>query len=395
MDRTRTRAVQYSGRKGTESAHNGRSHDKVFLAQPTMIGQIDAGHSPSVDTEFELDLEGSGMTFEPGDALGIVPTNDPGYVARLIRTLRLDPDERIPLRDGTATLQHALETRFEVRRLSRLQLGRYATLDVDGALQVLLQREHRSALAVYLARRELLDVVADFPQRRPSAAEFLSTLRPIAPRFYSVASSLLALPGRARLLFRPVLYRSVRGLCQGVCTGFLGNRLRQNMAIPVFAWTNARFRLPSPDSTPIVMIGVGSGVAPFRAFVEHRRLIGAAGKDWLIIADRRRAEFGAHHSSWMSVLEEGMVSRLDLVTSLADAVVYRVRELLWRAQRELYDWLDRGAHLYVCGRRLHTARDIRRTLVSIIARQAACSRDAAREYVETLRGQGRISFQLY
>jgi sulfite reductase (NADPH) flavoprotein alpha-component len=375
------------------SAHS-KKHP-FFASLNANIPLTGRGSSKEV-RHFELNLAGSGMTYEPGDALGVVPQNWPQRVTELLEALRFEPGYRIAEADGTATtLQEALTSRYEISTLTRPFLERYAELVDAKKLTDLLAEDRRTELRDYLHGREILDVVLEFPLPGLTPEQFLAVLRKLPPRLYSIASSLNAAPDEAHLTVAVVRYHSHGRDRLGVASTFLAERVGDDGAVPIYVETNPNFRLPADPDAPIVMIGPGTGVAPFRAFIQEREAIGATGRNWLFFGDRNFQTDFLYQAEWLEYRRQGLLNRIDVAFSRDDEAKVYVQHRLLERSRELYGWLEQGAHVYVCGDAQRMAPDVHEALISVVERQSGLTRERAGEYVKNLQSAKRYQRDVY
>jgi sulfite reductase (NADPH) flavoprotein alpha-component len=340
----------------------------------------------------ELSLEGSGLHYEPGDALGVWPRNPPALVDALLAALDFDGDApaahagvELPLRDW-------LSSKREITRLSRPFIARHAAQAGDEALNRLLSPDNTTQLAKLFGESQLIDLLRETPAEW-SAEDFIGALRPLQPRLYSIASSRKAVGEEAHLTVAHVAYDHGDGLRWGAASHFLASREEGDHA-EVFIEANERFRLPADGSRDIVMVGTGTGVAPFRGFVQERRETAASGRNWLLFGNSHaRSEF-LYQAEWQQALRDGALHRLDLAFSRDQAEKIYVQQRLRECGRELYAWLQNGAHVYVCGA-LAMGKDVHAVLLDVVARERAVDADAAADYVAALQAQGRYARDVY
>ncbi|MFJ2993495.1 assimilatory sulfite reductase (NADPH) flavoprotein subunit [Pandoraea sp. NPDC087047] len=343
----------------------------------------------------ELSLEGAGLTYEPGDALGIVATNDDRLVDALIDTLALDPQATTTTQDSTLSLRDAFLRAYDITTLSRAFLEKYAALAESTELRALLGAGNETALRDYLYGRDVLDVVRQFPARKVKAAEFVGTLRALQPRLYSIASSLAANPDAVHITVGAVRYDSHGRARRGVASTYLADIARQGETVPIYIEANRHFKLPPDTNAPVIMIGPGTGIAPFRAFVEERQALDAPGKNWLFFGERNfRTDF-LYQREWQRYVKDGALTKIDLAFSRdTDDKVY-VQDRMRERGKDLYAWLQEGAHLYVCGNADRMARDVNTALTDVIATHGGLAPDAAAEYVKTLQREKRYQRDVY
>jgi sulfite reductase (NADPH) flavoprotein alpha-component len=359
-------------------------HSKAnpFPAEITESINLNGSRSTKETIHLELSLEGSGLSFEPGDSIGIVPANDPEMVEAVLRAAGLA---------GDGALGRQLTTEFDITVLSRQVIEAYAALDPDPRLRDLLAGDGWRG---YVDGRQILDLLEDFPAKL-SGAQLTGMLRKLPPRLYSVASALEAHPGEAHLLVGVVRYRSHGRARSGVASGFVAERLRVGDRLELYVKPNKNFRLPDDPDRPIVMIGPGTGVAPFRAFLQHRQAIGAAGRSWLFFGDRNFTHDFLYQLEWQDWLKEGVLTRLDVAFSRDQPEKVYVQQRLWERRAELFAWLEDGAHLYVCGDEKAMAKDVHAMLAAIVADRSGRSIADAEAYLTALKKERRYQRDVY
>lgn len=365
--------------------------DATVIENVTLSGR---GSSKEVH-HIELSLEGSGLTYEPGDALGVVAQNDAALVDTLIDTLALDPQATTTTQDSTLSLRDAFLRAYDITTLSRAFLEKYAALAESSELKALLGAGNETALREYLNGRDVIDVVRQFPARKVKAAEFVGTLRTLQPRLYSIASSLAANPGAVHITVGAVRYDSHGRARRGVASTYLADIAREGQTVPVYIEANRNFKLPHDSHAPVIMIGPGTGIAPFRAFVEERQALDAPGKNWLFFGDRNfRTDF-LYQREWQRYVKDGALTKIDLAFSRDTEDKVYVQHRMREQGKELYAWLQEGAHLYVCGDADQMARDVNAALVDIVTEHGGLTPDAAAEYVKTLQREKRYQRDVY
>ena len=342
----------------------------------------------------EFSLAGSGLTYEPGDALGIATPNDPAVVAELLDALGLAPEIDLEIKGNQCSLGEALTYRFEVTAATPRFLD-YWTLVSDVALLKQLQEEDRAGeRSVFLRTHHLIDIVRRFPVRHIKPQSFVSALRPLQPRLYSLASSLSAAPDEAHLTVAPLRYTLHGTPRSGVASGLLADRADIDTVLPVYIQSNQHFRLPATDA-PILMIGAGTGVAPYRAFLQDREAKAASGKSWLFFGERNfRTDF-LYQSEWQDWLKDGMLTRMDVAFSRDRADKVYVQHRMRAQSRDIFAWLEEGAHVYVCGDAANLAPDVHEALIDIVAHEAHTGREAAEDYVRSLQADRRYQRDVY
>lgn len=344
----------------------------------------------------ELSLEDSGIVYEPGDALGIIPQNNSDTVDELIAALELNPTELLTEKDESdLVLRDALIHNYEVTTLTRPFLEKYAALADSSKLQALLAEDSKDKLREYLYGRQLIDVLQDFPVRGLDAANFVATLRKLPPRLYSIASSHHVSPDEVHLTVAAVRYESHGRNREGVASTFLTDHLAEGDTVPVYIDKNNNFKLPQDPSTPIIMIGPGTGVAPFRAFMSEREELGAEGSNWLFFGDRNFTTDFLYQAEWLNWRKSGLLNRIDVAFSRDQVTKTYVQHRMHERSRELYSWLQDGAYLYVCGDAEKMAVDVHDALIEVVRNEGGLSEPQALKYVKQLQQERRYLRDVY
>lgn len=370
--------------------------DKKNPFQAAVIDNIVlTGRGSTKETRhIELSLADSGLIYQPGDALGVVPRNDPALVEAVLEKLSLSADSSITVKQGTISLGEALGGTFEITALTPRFLDHWAEITGSDELQALRAPDQKEARAAFLHNHHILDVVGRFPAPGIDAAKFVAGLRPLQPRLYSIASSLAAAPDEAHLTVSTVRYTLHDLPRTGVASGYLAARTEADVTIPVYIQSNDHFHLPD-DDVPILMIGAGTGVAPYRAFMQEREARGASGRSWLFFGERNfRSDF-LYQVEWQELIKNGVLSRLDLAFSRDAAPKTYVQDRLRRQGRDVYAWLEEGAYLYVCGDSAHMAPDVHAALTDIVAEHGGLDRDEAGAYLSALQRDRRYRLDVY
>jgi sulfite reductase (NADPH) flavoprotein alpha-component len=355
------------------------------------------GEGSSKETiHLEFSLDGSGMSYEPGDALAVVPVNAPDVVAAVLAAAKLKGDEEIETKiSGRKLLVDALREDFDITALSRSVLTKLAEATGSNALKALLADDAKEKLKEYNYGREIVDAINDFAPSGLSADALAGLFRKLPPRLYSIASSPLAHPGEVHLTVAAVRYQSHGRSRKGVCSTYLADIAKTGSPVPIFVQPNKNFRLPADESAPVIMVGPGTGVAPFRAFVEHRAATGASGKNWLFMGDQRYLFDFLYQLEWQDHLKSGALSRLDVAFSRDQPEKIYVQQKMLDQSAELYAWLEQGAYFYVCGDASRMAADVHEALVSIVEKHGGKSHEAAEAYVEELKKSKRYQRDVY
>lgn len=370
--------------------------DKKHPFQAAVIDNIVlTGRGSTKETRhIELSLADSGLTYQPGDALGVVPRNDPALVDAILEKLSLSADAPVTVKQGTISLGEALSGTFEITALTPRFLDLWAEITGSDELQALRAPDQKEARAAFQHNHHILDVVGRFPAPGIDAAKFVAGLRPLQPRLYSIASSLAAAPDEAHLTVSTVRYTLHDLPRTGVASGYLAARTEADATVPVYIQSNDHFHLPD-DDVPILMIGAGTGVAPYRAFMQEREARGASGRSWLFFGERNfRSDF-LYQVEWQELIKNGVLSRLDLAFSRDAAPKTYVQDRLRRQGRDVYAWLEEGAYVYVCGDSAHMAPDVHAALTEIVAEHGGLDRDEAGAYLSALQRDRRYRLDVY
>lgn len=359
------------------------SKSNPFQAEITDLVNLNSSRSAKQTFHVELSLAGSGLTYLPGDAIGIAPENDPAVVEAVLDAAGLA---------GDADLHAALTARHDVTTLSAHVVRSLAELTGDPSIKDLAGDPER--LAEFLPGRHVVDLLTAFPNRL-TPAQLTGLLRPLPPRLYSVASSQAMVGEEAHLLVGAVRYQTHGRDRAGVASTHIADRRRVGDRLGIHVKANPHFRLPTDPATPIVMIGPGTGVAPFRAFMQDRDAAGLTGKSWLFFGDQRYTHDFLYQLEWQDLVERGVLGRIDVAFSRdQDAKAY-VQHRMWEARRDLHAWIEDGATLYVCGDQTRMARDVHTALRDVIAEGAGVAAEAAEERLTAMKKQGRYLLDVY
>ena len=374
------------------------TRDNPFPAE-LLVNQRITGRGSEKDVRhIELSLEGSGLHYEAGDALGVWPVNPPALVDAVLATLELDGEQSVPHGGLALPLREWLSSRRELTRLSRPFVATHAAHARSGELNALLAPDRAADFARLLADQQVIDLLHAHPGAW-TAEELVAALRPLAPRLYSIASSPKAVGEEAHLTVAHIEYtvegsEAVDGRRWGAASHFLA-RAAEGEKLPVFIEHNERFHLPGDGRRDLIMVGPGPGVAPFRAFVQERAATGASGRNWLFFGNPHARSDFLYQLEWQDALERGELHRLDVAFSRDQARKVYVQDRLREQGREVFAWLEGGAHVYVCGDAARMARDVHAALLDIIATHGSKSAEDAAGYLDTLQAQGRYARDVY
>lgn len=343
---------------------------------------------------FEIGLAGSGLSYEVGDALGVYPSNCPQYVADLLDVLGLDGEEAVKAGGAEMPLRLALTNHFDITKASNDLIAAAAKRSPGSELAALVAPERKDDLKKWLHGREIIDLLGSLAQPF-SAAEFAVLLKKLAPRLYSISSSLKAHPDEVHLTVGAVRYDAFGRSRKGIASTFLADRVGDTGRAPVFVQPSHGFKPPANGDTPMIMVGPGTGIAPFRAFLEERQVLGARGRNWLFFGDQKRATDYLYEDLLEAWRDDGFLTRLDLAFSRDQAEKIYVQTRMLDSGAELWAWLEAGAHFYVCGDASRMAKDVDAALHAVIEKQGGKSADDAKAYVAKLKSEKRYQRDVY
>jgi sulfite reductase (NADPH) flavoprotein alpha-component len=370
------------------------SRHRPFEAVVLTNQKITGAKSTKDVRHIELSLEGSGLTYEPGDSLAVIADNPPQLIEELLETLGFSGDEEVEVQGAAFTIRDALRAKLEITVPNLGFLKVYAELADSQDLRGLLQSDHQAELSAFLEARQIIDIVREYAAP-VSAAEFAASLRKLMPRSYSVASSPLANPDEVHLTVASVNYQAFGTEHWGAASSMLADRIAEGDKVSVFVEPNPRFRLPTDAQTPVIMIGPGTGVAPFRAFVEQRAELGATGKNWLFFGDRTFHSDFLYQLEWQRFLKHGALHRMNVAFSRDQADKVYVQHRIEEQGAEVYEWLQQGAAIYVCGDAKHMAGDVHDALVNVLVSHGGHDTGSAQIYLKDLRRAGRYQRDVY
>lgn len=343
----------------------------------------------------DYSLEGSGLTYTTGDALGVFPCNDPALVDALINALGLDAAETVALPDGAvATLRDALIGAYDITSLKKGTLTKWNAVANSEKLAAIIA--DKDAVKDFCWGRDLLDLAQDpeMTAKFENATAFVSILSKLTPRLYSIASSPDAVPGQVSLCVGAVRYNSQNRRRGGVCSTYMADRLQAGDTVKVFVHSNKNFRLPEDGNTPIIMVGPGTGIAPFRAFWQQRVADNATGANWLFFGNPYKATDGCYEDEIAPLVESGKL-KLSVAWSRDQAHKIYVQNLMEEAGAEIWQWLENGAAVYMCGDANRMAKDVEKALLSIIATHGNRTEDEAAEYLKNMKAAKRYQKDVY
>jgi sulfite reductase (NADPH) flavoprotein alpha-component len=356
------------------------------------------GEGSSKETRhIELSLEGSGLSYVPGDALGILPSNDPELVGAILEEMKWDGDTVVTVgkQGETLSLKEALTSHFEITLLTKKILQQAAAFTENEELQRLLLVENAAEVKEYCYGRDLLDMLREFGPWKATAEEFVAILRKMTPRLYSIASSIAAHPGEVHLTIGAVRYTAHGRERKGVCSVQCAERVQEGDTLPVFVQANKHFHLPESLDADIIMVGPGTGIAPFRSFIEERAVTKAGGRSWLFFGDQHAASDFLYKDELEKYQQDGVLTKLDTAFSRdSDQKVY-VQHKMLENSKELFEWIQKGAYFYICGDKERMAKDVNEALINIIEKEGGMERDAAEAFLKDLQKSGRYQRDVY
>ncbi len=344
----------------------------------------------------EYSLDGSGLVYQPGDALGVVARNAPDVIGAVLSAARLRGDETIETKvSGRKLLADALRDDFDITALSRNVLGKLQIATGSSELEKLLADDAKEKFHDYVFGREIVDAIEDFAPNGLSADVLAGLFRKLPPRLYSIASSPLAHPGEVHLTVAVVRYETHGRKRKGVCSSYMADLVKPGEDSKVFVVPNKNFHLPEDPGAPIIMVGPGTGIAPFRSFIEHRAEMGHPGKNWLIMGDQYFQQDFLYQLEWQEYLKSGVLTKLDTAFSRDQPEKVYVQHRMLQNGKKLFEWLEQGAYFYVCGDALRMASDVHDALISVIRENGGMSREEAETYVEGLKAAKRYKRDVY
>ncbi|SRR6266702_1420765 len=372
------------------------TRDNPFLAPLVDKHPLTRDVSSKLTMHMGFSIADSNLTYEAGDACGVIPQNEHQLVEDIITALKFSPQAPVQLpRTGTTSLIDALTNHLQITRLTRKMVGAYATIGNCQTLFGLLAPEQEANLEKYLWDRGLIDLIHDYPRVLHNPADLVAMLPKLSPRLYSISSSPHAHAGEIHATVAVVRYRSHNRERGGVCSTLLADRTATGDRRPIYIQPNKRFRLPAAADAPIVMIGPGTGIAPFRAFLHERRALAATGKNWLFFGERSATTDFLYRDELEPMLADGHLTRLDTAFSRDQERKIYVQDRMIEQSAELWKWLQDGASVYVCGDASRMAKDVDAALHTIIETQADVDCEVAQEYVQTLKDEHRYHRDVY
>ena len=368
------------------------SKESPLTASLAVKQKITGRNSDKDVRHIEIDLGESGLSYQPGDALGVWYHNDPDLVEEIIGLIWRTGDETVTLNDQTMTLREALTERLELTQNTTVIVEKYAALSRDERLIELLADKHQ--LQQYAQTTPLPDMIRQAPADL-DAEQLVALLRPLTPRLYSIASSQEEVGSEVHITVGVVRYEIDGRARTGGASGYLADRLEEDGELRVFIEHNDNFRLPANPQTPVIMIGPGTGIAPFRAFIQQRAAEGAEGLNWLFFGNPHFTEDFLYQVEWQRFVKDGVLSRIDLAWSRDQKHKVYVQDKLREQGAEVWRWIDQGAHIYVCGDANRMAKDVEQALLELLAEHGGMDAEQADEFLSELRVERRYQRDVY
>ncbi len=371
----------------------GSNRQNPYAATLVTNKRLSGANSDKDIRHFEFDLTDSGLKYEAGDALGVIPVNDPVLVNLLLTQLNADYQTPVPGFDRN--LGDLLTYQFEISEPSRKLIEWVGQHTTNQELRHVLQHDDKDALGVWLWGKDTLDLLQLDLSRAVSIPEFVALLRPLQHRAYSISSSPAAHPNQVHLTIASVRYHSAGRARSGVCSTYLAERVGRGEKPAIFISPNKAFRIPANSDAPLIMVGPGTGIAPFRAFLQERQASGAKGKNWLFFGDQHQEHDFIYQDELNAWHENGLLTRLDLAFSRDQTKKIYVQNRMIEQGAELYAWLQEGAYFYVCGDASRMAKDVDKTLYQIITQFGGLSAERAADYIDQLKKEKRYLRDVY
>jgi sulfite reductase (NADPH) flavoprotein alpha-component len=350
--------------------------------------------SPRDTRHLELDLEGSGLEYEVGDAVATYPHNDAELVDEILSLLPFKTTGTVETKDKrTLPLRDALIECYDIRSVTKTILKKWAPLTCHPYLHAVLEDEEE--VAKILDGIEIVDMLYDFPAGFKNAQEFVDILRRLTPRLYSIASSPKKHPGEVHLTVAKVVYETRARTRKGVCSNYLCEWMEEGETVRVFMQNAKHFKLPEDSDRDIIMVGPGTGIAPFRAFLEEREVTGAKGRNWLFFGNPHEATDFFYKEEFEAMQDAGVLTKIDVAWSRDQDFKIYVQDKIRENSEEIWNWLEAGAHFYVCGDAIYMAGDVEKALLDLIRKYGGINDEGAEEYLKKLKEEHRYQRDVY
>ncbi len=372
------------------------SRDNPLLAPLVEKRSLTQPQSTKVTLHLAFSTAGTGLAYQAGDAFGVIPRNDPNLVAEILQLLHFNGNELVPNgKAGTTTLHNALTTHLQITRLNRKMVQEYAKRGACNRLRDLLVPEKQTELEKYVYDRGLVDLLVECPGVIDDAAELVAMLSPLTPRLYSISSSPLAHTRQLHATVAVVRYNSHNRARGGVCSTLFADRVDVSDRLPIYIQPNKKFKVPTDPDAAMIMIGPGTGIAPFRGFLHERRTLGHKGRNWLFFGERSAATDFLYRDELEAMHKDGHLTRLDTAFSRDQERRIYVQHRMAENSGALWSWLQEGASVYVCGDAKRMAKDVHSALCSIVEKEGGMTAEQAQDYVASLKDQHRYHRDVY
>jgi sulfite reductase (NADPH) flavoprotein alpha-component len=374
------------------------TRNQPYLSKVLVNERLTGPESEKETIHVELELE-EGMYYAPGDAVGIIPTNRESQVETVLKALGCTGTERVLDHYKVEISFHeALTSRLAIGKLTRGAVNQFAKLCADNTpagLKPLLGPDNKAFAEEYVYGREFHDLITEFPGIITQPQQLFNVLSRLTPRMYSIASAIEAHPGQVHTTVRVVRYHSHNEDRQGVCSGYMGERMPVGSLVPVFLHENNNFRLPANTDAPVIMVGPGTGIAPFRSYLEYRQVMGHKGDNWLFFGEQRSVSDYLYKDQFEGMEKDGFLTRLSTAFSRDQQKKVYVQDRMREHAQDLYEWLESGAYFYVCGDATRMAKDVETALLDIITQGSGKTIEFANEYLGEMKKAKRYQLDVY
>lgn len=388
----RLKAVNVSNETVATTQVSPYNKQNPFTATLSVNQKITSRQAEKDVRHLEIDLAGSGLQYQAGDALGVWFENDPNLVAEVLQAVQLNGDEQVSINNVPVTLRQALISQLELTQNTTVFVKKYAELSQHNALQDLVADSQK--LNDYVQQTPLIGVLQHYPTAL-TGEQLVSLLRPLTPRLYSIASAQAEVGEEVHLTVGVVRYQYDDKARTGGASGYLADRVEEDGEVKVFIEPNTHFRLPQDNSKPIIMIGSGTGIAPFRAFIQQRIAEEAEGQNWLIFGNQRSTDDFLYQLEWQEAAKQGYLHKYSFAWSREQQEKVYVQHKILQEATALWQWLQQGAYIYVCGDASKMAKDVENALIQAVAQAGAMSLEQAEDYIEQLREDKRYQRDVY
>ncbi|MUP37519.1 assimilatory sulfite reductase (NADPH) flavoprotein subunit [Labilibaculum euxinus] len=381
----------------TQSASASVPKKKFNRANPYYAEVLEKVRITTTDSEkeiyhVEISLENSGIEYTAGDSIGILPNNPIDLMDLIIDKLEDDPERIVTIDEKEISLFRALQNKLEITVLNREVLEKYKAITQNKDLELLLNNEDE--LENYLHGADAYDLLEDYPGEITSD-QFLSTLRVLYARLYSISSGPKANPEEVHITIASVRYNRKKRDRNGACSSYITDEINVGDHLPIYIDKNESFRLPDDENKPLIMVGAGTGVAPYRSFLQEREQNKAKGKSWLFFGNQRFKKDFLYQLEWQKFLKKGILQKLDVAFSRDQEEKAYVQHRLKENGKEIFQWLENGAHFYICGDKKYMAKDVQTSLLEIIQNEGGITPEKAEEYLKNLKREKRLLLDVY